>query len=95
MGALKWEGSGRVSGELDGRWLTFLQKLVNVISVDFESMVVVERHNNESDVLTLLNGDHTRFIFIFLRRHPNFFHAVPRVCLGTRILCESGPHGVT
>ena len=65
----------------------------NVISVDFESMVVVERHN-ESDVLTLLH-EITPGSYSYFFLPSSCFGRPSHVCTGARILCEGGPHGVT
>ncbi len=77
---MKWESSSRVGGEFDGRWLAFLQYLIDAESVDLESVVVVKRRDDQFDVLSLPHGDDSWVVFIVLGRHHDF----------SRVLAYSG-----
>jgi hypothetical protein len=55
--ALKWECSYHVSAELDVRGFAFFQELIDVKGLDLQSVIVVERGDDQPDAITLLYRD--------------------------------------
>ena len=90
MRALEWECSCHVSAELYACGFTFFHKLIDVKGLDLESVVVVERGDDQLDAVTLLYGDDCGIVFILFGCNPDFLCVLIR--MGARVVAAS-PNG--
>jgi hypothetical protein len=66
MRTFKWECASFIGGEFDGNSVALFQKLVDVESPQFESMIMVERRDDQANVVTLLDLDRAWIKLVFL-----------------------------
>src|ERR1019366_6591166 len=66
MRTFKWECAGFIGGEFDGNSVALFQKLVDVESLQLKSMIMVERRDDQANVVTLLDLDRAWIELVFL-----------------------------
>lgn len=73
-GTFEWERAGLFRRELDDRGFAFFKFLLDVKSIDLDSMVVISRRNRELDGLAFLDPDRVGRELVFLGRHLNLLY---------------------